>query len=111
MAHAQSGFQGKWVGTAAKATGEPVQIQLVIAKAGGTLRLEQAQGYVTRDQCLDRDIPVTVNSQTESELNVSIKGNTVLKGCIDETATLKLVDGKTLQGTLQDGRTMKLVKK
>ncbi len=112
IVHAQQpAFQGKWTGTAATSTGSPVQVDLVIANAGGTLRLSQSAGYVTRDQCLDRDLPVAVNSQTETELVVEIKGSTVLRGCIDETATLKLIDGKTLQSTLKDGRTMKLVRK
>ncbi len=112
IAHAQQpALQGKWTGQATNSTGAQVQVDLVVAKAGATLRLSQSGGYVTRDECLDRDIPVSVTSQSDSEMVVAIQGAKVLRGCLDETATFKLTDPKTLQGTLKDGRTVKLVRK
>lgn len=107
----QTSYQGKWTGLATGSNGSKIQVDLTIANAGGTLRTSPYSNYVTIDQCHNRDIPVVVQSQTESELIIAIKGGTVLKGCIDETATLKLIDPKTLQSTLQDGRTMKLTRK
>jgi hypothetical protein len=47
----------------------------------------------------------------ESELTFAIQGEKVLDGCINESATLKVVDAKTLKGTLTDGRSMTLVRK
>lgn len=107
-----SSLKGKWAGTVNNAKGERVQVQLTVADAGkATLRLAQSEGYVTRDECLDRDIPVVVTAQTATELTVDIKGESVLKGCINESATLKVIDAKTLQSTLKDGRTMTLSRK
>jgi len=110
-AHAQSPYQGKWTGTATASNGSQVRVDVTIDKAGGKLRTSPQQNYTSIDQCHNRDIPLTVESQTDTELVVSIKGEKVLKGCINETATLKLIDPKTLQSTLQDGRTMKLTRK
>jgi len=112
IAHAQqSTFDGKWTGPATSSTAGQIQVNLTIKKASGTLRYAQKVNYVTIDQCAERDLPVVVESQSSSEMTISIKGDTVLKGCINETATLKLVDGKTLESTLKDGRTMKLTRK
>lgn len=111
-AHAQTAsYQGKWTGHATASNGSEIRIDLTIKEAGGTLRTSLSKNYVTVDPCFDRDIPVVVQSQTESELTVAIQGGKVLRGCIDETATLKLIDAKTLQGTLKDGRSVKLMRK
>ena len=105
-------LKGKWTGTINNAKGEPVQVQMTVTDAThGILRLAQSGGYVTRDECLDRDIPVVVTAQSASELTVDIKGDSVLKGCINESATLKIIDAKTVQSTLKDGRTMTLNRK
>ena len=112
LAHAdQPAYQGKWTGSATNSTGAQVQVALEIKQTAGKLRLSQSSGYVTRDECLDRDIPVAITSQTDSEMIIAIQGEKALRGCIDETATLKLVDPKTLQATLKDGRSMKLTHK
>ena len=107
----QTSYQGKWTGLATAGNGSQIRVDLTITNAGGTLRTSPSMNYVTIDQCHDRDIPVTVESQTESEMTIAIMGAKILKGCIDETATLKLIDAKTLQGTLKDGRTVKLTRK
>ena len=104
-------YQGQWTGMATAATGAQVRVLLTIKGQGGVLRMTPSANYVTIDQCHDRDLPLSVESQTASELNISIKGDTVLKGCLTETATLKAIDANTLQGTLKDGRTMQLVRK
>ncbi len=112
IAQAQTpAFQGKWTGSATTGTGSEIQVQLTIAKSGGKLRLSQNSGYVTRDECLDRDVPYVVSSQTDSELNLSAKTDKVLKGCFDEAIKLTLVDPKTVQASLKDGRSMKLTHK
>ncbi|MFT7776502.1 hypothetical protein [Roseateles sp.] len=112
FAHAQQpSFQGTWTGQAVSGTGSQVRVVLTIAGNGGKLRLSPSVNYVTTDQCHDRDIPVVVEAQTESELTFAIQGEKVLHGCINESATLKVVDAKTLKGTLKDGRSMTLVRK
>lgn len=107
----QSTFDGKWSGPATSPSAGDIQVDLKIAKSSGTMRYEQKVNYTTADQCANRDIPVSVVSQTATEMVIAIQGAKVLKGCFDETATLKLVDGNTLQSTLKDGRTMKLNRK
>jgi hypothetical protein len=112
LAHAeQPAFQGKWTGSATNSTGNQVQVALTVTKTGGVLRMAQNAGYVTRDECLDRDVPYTVSSQTDSELNLTAKTDKVLKGCFDEAIKLTLVDPKTVQASLKDGRSMKLTHK
>jgi hypothetical protein len=107
--HAQpSPYDGKWAGFATSSTGAEVRVELKLGKDGGSVRFAQMMNYTTIDQCAERDLPVVVESHTPSALTISIKGGAVLKGCLEETATLKVLDNKTLQGTLKDGRSMKL---
>ena len=104
-------FDGKWSGPATSPSAGDIQVDLTITKSGGVMRYEQKVNYTSIDQCANRDITVSVVSQTATEMVIAIQGAKVLKGCFDETATLKIVDGKTLQSTLKDGRTMKLSRK
>lgn len=106
-----SPFDGKWSGPATSPSAGQIQVDLTIAKGGGKMRYEQKANYVTADQCANRDLPVVVESQTATEMTIAIQGEKVLKGCFNESSTLKLIDPKTLQGTLKDGRTMKLTRK
>ena len=110
-AYAQQGtYIGKWTGTATASNGSTVRVNVNMTKDGGTLRTSPGSNTVTIDQCHDRDIPITVQSQTATEVVIAIKGASVLKGCIDETATLKMSDANTIQSTLQDGRVVKLTR-
>ena len=106
----QAAFDGTWTGFATSGTGSQVRVVLTIAGQGGKLRLSPSVNYVTTDPCHDRDIPVVVEGQTATELSFAIQGDKVLKGCLNESAKLKAVDGKTVEGSLKDGRTMKLTR-
>lgn len=103
-------FQGKWAGTMVAKNGGEVSIELVINEAAGTWRLIARGMQGKNNQCFGKNFPVKVISHSETGLELDIDGASVLQGCIDQTATLKSSDNKTLEGALRDGRTVKVVR-
>lgn len=104
-------FDGKWSGQMVSSTGSPMKVDLSISSAGGLLRLSPT-GLPTNidnpDQCHFRDIAVNVDSRSESKLTFVVRGDLALIGCFKGAGALTLVDAKTIEGTLKDGRAFKL---
>jgi hypothetical protein len=115
IAHAQSAsFDGKWSGRMVSSPGAEIKVDLSLTKAGGTLRISPS-GYAASvdnpDQCHQRDIPVAVDSRTDTALTFVVRGDLALQGCFKGAGALKLIDAKNIEGTLKDGRSFKLVRK
>lgn len=109
----QSGpMDGKWSGTLKTRDGHEVATVLVVSAAGSTWQmLTQGATKGQRNPCREKQFPVTVTSQSASELALEIRGASVIKGCIDTKGVLKSTDGKTLHGTLEDGKEINLSRK
>lgn len=102
-------FAGRWSGSIAMSrnNGQQVQLELSITQTGGTWRLI---GRAKGDPCLGKDFPIVVTSQSEMELQVEVKGASVLQGCMDQAAILKTSDMKHVDGVLADGTAFQLVR-
>lgn len=106
-----SAFDGKWSGRMISATGSPIRVDLTVTAAKGTLRLSPTDHAVNNgnpDACHMREIPVSIESRTDSELSFVVRGDLALRGCFSGAGALKLVDAKNVNGTLKDGRAFKL---
>ena len=101
-------YAGKWVGTMKSQVGGEVRIDLVLKGTTGTWRMSTPDRMArTRvNPCLERDFPIVVVAQAEGQLQFDIAGDKVIKGCIDQRATLTASDADTLQGRLNDGRAL-----
>ncbi len=106
-----SSLAGKWSGVMTTQKGVEVGVELALTEAGGTWHMSIRGGMGRQNPCLRRDFPVAVKSQSATELTMHINGASVLRGCIDATATLTSTDGKHLEGTLDDGRSVKLTRR
>lgn len=102
---------GKWSGVMSTQKGGEVSVELDVAETGGTWRMSMPGGKGRNNPCLERDIPVTIKSLSTAELSIDINGASVIKGCIDASASLRSTDGKHLQGSLTDGRRVSLSRK
>jgi len=112
IAQQGNGLAGNWVGTMPGLSGNQLGVELAIAESGGTFRMKPPSGNVGRNNpCFGRDFPVTIVSQSASEAVVQINGSALLPGCIDQTVTFKSADGKSMEGSLPDGRQIKLNRK
>jgi hypothetical protein len=102
---------GKWSGVMTTQKGAEVGVELTLTDSGGTWHMSMRGGMGRQNPCLGRDLPVVVKSQSATALTMDISGASVLRGCIDATATLTSADGKRLEGTLDDGRSVKLTRR
>jgi hypothetical protein len=101
-------FDGKWTGTMMGKGGGELGVELTIAQASGTWRFVPRGTQGRNNQCLGKEFPVAVTSQSEEAIEFAIKGASVLAGCIDQSAILKAPSASVLEGMLEDGRRLRL---
>ena len=83
-------------------------IEVVLGPDAGTWRMTPKGHFGNRQPCYGREFPVFITSKTPSNLDIKVHGDSVLLGCFNQNAALKLIDPDTLEGTLHDGRALKL---
>ena len=103
--------EGNWVGTMGPGpSGLFLKIEMSIADGGntGTWRMTPPAGKSSRNNaCFRKDMPVVVKRSSDTELQLEVHGDGVLKGCIEAKGVMKY-DGKTIEGNFQDGGGVKL---
>jgi hypothetical protein len=105
-------YAGKWIGTVATTQGQPMDVDVVIKGDTGTwrMRLHGASTQGRLNPCLERDLPAQVLAQSDTQRVFQVQGSRVQQGCFNQKVTLRLVDRKTLEGKLGDGRAVKLTR-
>ena len=63
-----------------------------------------------KDPCVGIRAPIVINSVSAEERVFTIYKSRSLRGCEDTIATLQRVNENTLQGALDDGRTLTLTR-
>ena len=101
-------YQGSWTGTF-QAT--PTAQLTVDVEFDGNAGKWRAASSNRNNPCLNRDFPVVITNQSDTELTFEVYGSKTLVGCTDATVSLKAVDEKTLDGALNDGRRVRLMRK
>lgn len=106
-------YAGTWIGTMKSKVGGEVRVDLVLQGAAGTWRMSTpdrtARGRV--NPCLERDFPVAVASQGDGQLQFDVQGDKVIKGCVDQRATLSGSGADRLEGQLNDGRALSFTRR
>ena len=87
--------------------GEPREAVLQINGSAGTW---EQQIKVRNNPCVGREVSIAVTAVADTELEVHIFNSKSLTGCTDSTIKAKRVDGRTLEGTFEDGRKVTLVR-
>jgi hypothetical protein len=103
-------LEGKWVGTAQGRGGGELLVHLQLTGSAGTWQYPRQGAKGRNNPCLGVDFPVTVSSRTETELVIAIEGSKVLQGCENQSATFRVTDAKSLEGSLAEGRAVKLTR-
>ena len=101
---------GKWSGTMSTAGGGELVVELSLSETAGTWRFVPRGNQARNNPCIGKDFPVAVTSQSAKELKFEVRGASVIQGCINAAAVLDAVDDKRLEGTLDDGRVVKLAR-
>ena len=101
-------LQGKWSGKTESQVGGELAVELVIAESKGTWRFIP-RGTQRNNPCLGKDFPVSVISQSSTELSIEITGSSVMQGCSDFSATLKSAMESHLKANFPAGGTLALL--
>lgn len=108
-ASAQTPLDGSWRVTFAT-EGSEGREALVELKGGiGTWTTYPRGDRDRRDACVGRPFPIAIEGDPAKGLSLTLDAKAI-PGCRDRKATLTSVDDKTLEGSFDNGRALKLVR-
>ena len=100
-------YNGSWLATLNNDRGVPEQYEVVVTELTGTWRATQLRA---KNPCRGLTMPVAVTSATATDFEFSINGSKVLSGCSDLTVSVKRTNDKMMEGQVNDGRKITLVR-
>jgi hypothetical protein len=108
LAQEPNPYNGTWKASLVTKKGETRKGTVILKNQDGTWDI---QWQNVKNPCVGRPSPIVVQRTSTDELVFEINRSKALKGCKDNIATLKRVNETTLQGELDDGRKLTLVRK
>jgi hypothetical protein len=110
LAQNTSAYDGKWSATFTDPTGRDNAAEVTISDTAGTWRDLDRRNERKVDKCNGKEFPIDVKARSAAKIVFRVAASTVLRECRDRHVTLRPVDGKTLEGTFADGRSIRLVR-
>lgn len=107
---AQSPLDGNWRVTFSTEGSDGREGAVGIKGGAGTWTTFGRGDRDRKDVCVGRPFPIALTGDPDAGLNLRVDAAASVAGCRDRKATLKRVDDKTLEGTFDNGRSLKLVR-
>jgi len=107
---AQSPLDGNWRVTFSTEGSEGREAVVELKGGTGTWTTYARGDRDRKDICVGRPFPLSLTGDAAAGLNLQLDAAKAVPGCRDRKATLKLVDDKTLEGSFDNGRPLKLVR-
>lgn len=107
LAQESNPYSGAWKASLVNKKGVARKGTVILKDQGGTWDF---QWQSAKNPCAGRPAPIVIQSTSTDELVFEIRKSEVLKGCTDHIATLKRVNDTTLQGGLDEGQKLTLVR-
>ncbi|MCW5654514.1 hypothetical protein [Hydrogenophaga sp.] len=109
---AQAPLDGAWRVTFSTEGADGREAQVEIRGQSGTWTTYARSDKDKRDPCVGRALPLTLSGGdgASSALQLRVEASSVVSGCRDRKATLQRVDEKTLEGSFDNGRPLRLVR-
>ena len=107
LAQEPNPYSGTWEVNMVTKKGASVKGEVVVKDKDGTWDINWTS---QKNPCKGIQAPIEIESASAGELVFKIMRSKSLRGCKDQIATLKRVNETTLQGELDDGRKLTLVK-
>lgn len=101
-------YSGTWEVNMVSKKGEPRKGTVILKDQDGTWDINWQN---VKKPCAGIRAPILIQRTSPDELVFEIRRSEALRGCKDQIATLKRVSDTTLQGELDDGRKLTLLRK
>lgn len=108
---AQSTLDGTWEVEFSTRDTEIRQAEVRIAGATGTWTTAAQAGKERKDPCVGRPFPLAVVEGGPGRIVLQVSFEKEMRGCKDRTVTGELKDGKTIEGKLENGKPLRMVRK
>lgn len=110
-AWSQSTLDGNWNVTFATEGAESREAVVELKGGAGTWTTQARGGKEKRDACVGRALPMSIAGDSATgKFDLRLDASSAVAGCRDRKATLQRTDDKTLEGTFDNGRAIKLVR-
>ena len=107
LAQEPNPYSGTWEVSMVSRKGENRKGEVIIKDQDGTWDIDW---WNEKKPCKGIQAPIVIERASTDELVFKIMRSKSLKGCKDQIATLERVNETTLQGELDDGRKLTLVR-
>jgi hypothetical protein len=109
-AAAQPALDGTWEVTFSTRDTETRQAVVRITGAEGTWTTTPQGGKEKNDPCVGRAFPLSVTSAEAGRVVLDVAFSKVIAGCKDRTVTGQLVTPALLEGKLENGKPLRMVR-
>jgi hypothetical protein len=99
---------GGWWGHVQMPGGLMVEVLMRADGTQGTWTASPRTPLRVPNPCLSRPLPIDLSVVAPDVFKIEIQASKAIPGCRDGQATVKLVDGRVLEGKFADGRPLKL---
>jgi hypothetical protein len=110
IAGAQASLDGAWTATFTTGGSEPRTAQIKVAGTAGTWTTLPRPNKDKNDPCVGRAFPIVVAVSSSGLVTIELKASNELSGCRDRTATLSQPSPNALEGKLDNGSEIRLVR-
>ncbi|MGB7934608.1 MAG: hypothetical protein WCH04_20760 [Gammaproteobacteria bacterium] len=107
LAQEDNPYNGSWHASLVNEKGISREGTVIIIDQSGTWKITSK---IFKNPCAGLQAPIVIQRTSTDELMFKINRSKALWGCDDDIATLKRVNETTLQGELNDGRKLTLVR-
>ena len=107
LAEDQNPYSGTWHVNTVSNKGDPREGSVILKEQEGTWKINWMN---VKNPCTGIRAPIVIKDASADGLVFEILKSRALRGCGDYVATLKRVNEMTLQGELDDGRKLTLVR-
>jgi hypothetical protein len=107
----QSTLDGHWRVTFATEGAEGREATVELKGGTGTWTTYARSDKDKKDPCVGRPLPLSIaGDPAAGKLDLRLDASSAIAGCRDRKATLQRTDDKTLEGSFDNGRAIKLVR-
>ena len=110
-AMAAPALDGHWDVTFSTRDGESRQAVVEISGGAGTWTSLPRSGKEKRDPCVDRPFPLKVASASPTQVVLEVAFAATIPGCKDRVGKGKIIDDNVIEGKLENGKPLRMVRR